>query len=205
MNAEPTVFIVDGDSALGESLAVMASSMQFPTRRFASPDEYLEQFDAHVPGCLILDVCSRTTIGLVLQEKLAQLPVCPPIIVMTNHEVVPAALRAIQNGAVAFLPKSFGVSDFCGTIERAFTYDAKNRATFASQAEVADRFIQLRDAEKKVLEQVLLGVPNKRIATLLHVSRRTVEDRRARVMRKLKVASLADLVRLALDAGMRTE
>jgi two-component system response regulator FixJ len=205
MNTEPTVFIVDDDPAIADSLAVSASSMHLKTRLFPSPEEYLNQFDPQLPGCLILNVRMPKKSGLALQEKLAQLPLCPAIIVLTAYAEAPTALRAIRQEAVDFLPKTFSQSELCEAIRRAISRDAANRATFRRRDEVASRLAKLSDAEKQVLEQVLLGVPNKRIATLLEISRRTVEDRRARVMQKLEVDSLADLVRLAIEAGMRTE
>ena len=205
MNTEPTVFIVDDDPAIAVSLAVLASSMPLKTRLYPSPEEYLNQFDPQLPGCLILNVRMPKMSGLALQEKLAQLPICPAIIVLTAYAEVPPALRAIRQRAVDFLPKTFSESELCEAIRRAIEQDAANRATFRRCDEVASRFAQLSDAENQVLELVLLGVPNKRIATVLEVSRRTVEDRRARVMQKLEVDSLADLVKLAIEAGMRTE
>jgi two-component system, LuxR family, response regulator FixJ len=205
MSVEPTVFIVDDDAAFAESLAALVSSMQLKTKVFSSPEEFLAQFDPAAAGCLILDVRMPKISGLAVQEKLAQLPLCPAIIIMTGYAEVPTALRAMRQGAVDFLQKTFSEAELCDAIQRAIAKDAVTRAAFHRRTDVATKFAQLSPAEKQVLEQVLLGVPNKRIATLLGVSRRTVEDRRARLMQKLNVDSLADLVKLAIEAGMRTE
>lgn len=205
MSVEPTVFIVDDDAAFAESLSALVSSMQLKTKVFPSPEDYLAQFDPEAPGCLILDVRMPKISGLAVQEKLAQLPLCPAIIIMTGYAEVPTALRAMRQGAVDFLQKTFSEAELCDAIQRAIAKDAVTRAAFHRGADVAAKFAQLSPAEKQVLEQVLLGVPNKRIATLLGVSRRTVEDRRARLMQKLNVDSLADLVKLAIESGMRTE
>lgn len=204
MSAEPTVFIVDDDAAFAESLSVLVSSMNLRTKLFMSADDYLAQFDPEAPGCLILDVRMPKMSGLTVQEKLSQLPLCPSIIIMTGYAEVPTALRAMRQGAVDFLQKTFSEEELCDAIQRAIALDAENRAAYDRRMKVAALFAQLSTAEKQVLEQVLQGEPNKRIASALGVSRRTVEDRRARLMQKLNVDSLADLVRIAIEAGVRT-
>src|ERR1700761_8662382 len=107
MSAEPTVFIVDDDPGFSESLSILITSMGLKTSCFPSPDELLTHFDPTVPGCLILDVRMPKTSGLALQEELSKLPYCPPIIIMTGHAEVPTALRAMRQGAVDFLQKTF--------------------------------------------------------------------------------------------------
>jgi FixJ family two-component response regulator len=205
VNAEPTVFIVDDDPGFAESLSVLITSMGLTTKVFSSPEEYLKQFDATLPGCLILDVRMPKTSGLALQEQLSKLPCCPAIIIMTGHAEVPTALRAMKQGAVDFLQKTFSEDELYDAIQRALAQDAKYRSTFARNEAVAARFAQLTSAEKEVLQHVLQGAPNKTIASALGISRRTVEDRRARLMQKLEVESVADLVRLAIEAGIHSE
>lgn len=202
MNAEPTVFIVDDDPAFLESLSVLIESMGLATRTFPSPDEYLEQFDPTAPGCLILDVRMPKISGLALQERLAQVPLRPPIIIMTGHAEVPTALRAMRQGAVDFLQKTFSEAELFEAIQRALAQDIEFRTAHSRRDALDARFALLSTAEMQVLQQVLLGEANKRIATKLGISRRTVEDRRARLMHKLEVESLADLVRLAVEAGI---
>jgi FixJ family two-component response regulator len=205
MNDAPTVFIVDDDPAFSESLALLVSSMGLKTKLFSSADEYLKQFAPDAPGCLILDVRMPTLSGLAAQEKLAKLPLCPGIIIMTGYAEVPTALRAMRQGAVDFLQKTFSETELCDAIHRAIAHDAANRQVYRRRQEMAALFSQLTPPEEQVLHLVLQGVPNKRIATELGVSRRTVEDRRARVMQKLGVDTLADLVRLAIEAGVHSE
>jgi FixJ family two-component response regulator len=202
VSADPTVFIVDDDAAFSESLSVLISSMGWKTKAFASPEAYLSQFDAEEPGCLILDVRMPTMSGLALQEKLAAMPLCPTIIIMTGHAEVPTALRAMRQGAIDFLQKTFNEDELFEAVQRAIAADAAQRALHRQQTDVHALFAQLTDAERDVLNQVLQGVPNKRIATTLGISRRTVEDRRARLMQKLHVDTLADLVRLSVEAGV---
>ena len=205
MNDQPTVFIVDDDPAFAESLAILVSSMNLKAELFSSADEFLQQFDPDAPGCLILDVRMPQMSGLALQETLNKLPLCPAIIVMTGYAEVPTALRAMRQGAVDFLQKTFSESELCDAIQRAIAQDKATRVSFQRRSKVDALFSQLSPAERQVLEYVLRGEPNKRIASALGISRRTVEDRRARVMQKLEVESLADLVRLAIEAGVHRE
>jgi FixJ family two-component response regulator len=205
MNDEPTVFIVDDDLAFLESLSVLIGSMGLKTRTFSSPDEYLQQFDPTAPGCLVLDVRMPKISGLGLQERLAQLPLRPPIIIMTGHAEVPTALRAMRQGAVDFLQKTFSEAELYEAIQRALAQDVEFRTAHARRDSLNVRFSQLSAAEMLVLQQVLMGEANKRIAAKLGISRRTVEDRRARLMQKLEVETLADLVRLAVEAGIHPD
>jgi two-component system, LuxR family, response regulator FixJ len=201
MSTEPTVFIVDDDPAFLESLSLLITSLGLKTKTFPSPEAYLQSFDPAAPGCLILDVRMPKMSGLAVQESLAKLPVCPAIIIMTGHAEVPTALRAMRQGAVDFLQKTFSEAELCEAIQRAIAQDAATRAAYGHQQSLSTRFALLSDAERQVLTMVLRGSANKTIASSLHISRRTVEDRRARMMEKLRVETLADLVRLAIEAG----
>lgn len=204
MPAETTVYIVDDDPAFAESLATLINSMGARTKTFTSADDYLQQFDPQAPGCLILDVRMQRTSGLALQEQLAKLPLSPPIIIMTGHAEVPIALRAMRMGAVDFLQKTFAENELYEAVQRALIQDARAREAYHRKEAVERRFAQLTAPERSVLSQVLQGEANKSIAAHLGVSRRTVEDRRARIMQKLEVESLADLVRVSLEAGVQT-
>lgn len=205
MSDGSTVFIVDDDIAFSESLSVLVSSMGLTAKVFLSPTEYLEQFDSNAPGVLLLDVRMPTMSGLVLQEKLNAMPICPAIVILTGHAEIPTALRAMRQGAVDFLQKTASESELYDAIQRGIERDVANRTQYQRKLELDRIFSELSPAEKEVLEHVLHGVPNKRIASMLGVSRRTVEDRRARLMQKLKVESLADLVRLSMEAGILVE
>lgn len=205
MSDEPIVFIVDDDVAFSESLSILVSSMGLKTKAFLSPTEYLDRFDPDAAGVLLLDVRMPMMSGLVLQEKLNAMPICPAIVILTGHAEIPTALRAMRQGAIDFLQKTASESELYDAIQRGIAKDADNRAKYRRQLELADAFSRLNEAEKDVLKCVLQGIPNKRIATLLGVSRRTVEDRRARLMQKLQVESLADLVRMSVEAGFYFE
>jgi two-component system response regulator FixJ len=205
MSTEPLVFIVDDDAAFRESLSVLILSMGLRSKTYASGEEFLRCFDETQPGCLILDVRMPQISGLALQEKLTKFPLCPPIIVLTGHAEVPTALRAIKQGAVEFLQKTFTESELREAVQRAISLDTERRQSYLRRSALLERFALLSKPERQVLDLVLAGYPNKRIASALEVSQRAVEDRRARVMQKLNVDTLPDLVRLAIEAGLKVD
>lgn len=202
VTTEPTVFIVDDDCQFAASISALINSMGIRTKSFLSANEFLQQFDPLVPGCLILDIRMPQTSGLALQEELAKLPLSPAVIIMTGHAEVITALRAMRQGAVDFLQKTISESELREAIQRAIAHDAQVRAAYFRQEAVKRRLAQLTPPEREVLDQVLRGEANKAIAASLGVSRRTIEDRRARVMQKLGVDTLADLVRISIEAGV---
>jgi len=199
---EPTVSIVDDDDAFRESLSLLVSSMGLNTLTYGSYETFLADFDQSRPGCIILDVRMPNMSGLALQEKLKQYPLCPPIIILTGHAEVPIALRAFRQGALDFLQKSFEEFELRDSVQRAIALDASRRAEQLRRDGLSSRLALLSQAERKVLDLVIEGHPNKKIASTLEVSRRAVEDRRARVMQKLCVESLPDLVKFAVSAGI---
>lgn len=197
----PTVFIVDDDLAFSESLDLLIRSFGLQTAAYSAADEFIENFDPDAPGCVILDVRMPGRSGLDLQEELAKRELCPPIIIMTGFAEVPVALRAMRQGAVEFLQKTFSESELLDAINRAVAVDAENRRLYARRRQLNDLMARLTPPEQDVLDLMLAGKPNKAIASALGVSVRTVEDRRARIMKKLAVDTLAELVRLAVEAG----
>jgi FixJ family two-component response regulator len=205
MNSEPTVFIVDDDAAFRESLSVLILSLGYPSETFASGDEFLAAFDENRPGCILLDVRMPDQSGLAVQEKLSAFSLCPPVIILTGHAEVPVALRALRQGAVEFLQKTFTEGELREAIGRALDIDAENRSAHRRRCELAEKLALLAPPERDVLELVLAGHPNKKIASVLNISQRAVEDRRARVMKKVEVDSLPELVRFAIEAGLRVE
>lgn len=203
--SEPIVYIVDDDPAFRESLSILILAIGYRSKSYGSADEFLKTFDQANPGCIILDVRMPRVSGLALQEKLIAYPQCPPIIILTGHGEVSTALRALKQGAVEFLQKTFSEMELRDAVERAIALDAQRRQEHAKRQEILDRLAQLSTPERQVLNLVLAGYPNKRIASSLGVSQRAVEDRRSRVMQKLNVFTLPDLVRLAVDAGLKSD
>jgi two-component system, LuxR family, response regulator FixJ len=197
----PTVFIVDDDPAFCDSLELLIQSFGMQTAAFCGAESFLQQFDPDTRGVVILDVRMPGRSGLDLQQHLASLELCPPIIIMTGYAEVPVALRAMRQGAVEFLQKTFSESELLDALNRAIAVDAENRRLYARRRELEDLMARLSGPEQDVLDLMLAGKPNKSIASSLGVSVRTVEDRRARIMKKLGVDTLAELVRLAVEAG----
>jgi FixJ family two-component response regulator len=198
MANEPTVFIVDDDDAIRDSLRMLAESMGFEPATFATAQAFLEAYDPGRSGCLVLDIRMPGMSGLELQERLVQSGIELPIIFMTGHADVPMAVRAMQAGAVDFLEKPFRDQDLLDKIQRAIEFDAKNRKHLADRDAIRRRSERLTPREREVLELVVDGQPNKAIAAELGLSERTIEIHRSRVMRKMEADSLPQLVQMVL-------
>ncbi|MCE9604877.1 MAG: response regulator [Planctomycetia bacterium] len=199
---EATVFIVDDDPAFLDSLSLLILSMGLQVKTFGSYETFIEAFDQTQAGCIILDVRMPNMSGLAMQEKLKQYPLCPPIVILTGHAEVPVALRAFRQGALDFLQKTFEEFELRDVIQRAIALDTERRAAHGRREAMSSRLALLSQAERQVLNLVIEGHPNKKIASTLEVSRRAVEDRRARLMQKLRVDNLPELVKFAVSAGI---
>lgn len=202
MPHDPVVSIIDDDSDFRDSLTLLIQSMGLQTRSYSSYEEFQLGFDQNVPGCILLDVRMPSISGLAVQEKLKQYPLCPPVILITGHAEVPVALKAFRQGAIDFLPKTFDEFELREAIQRAIAVDAQRRTEHMHRQHLAARLALLSQAERKVLDLVVEGHPNKKIAATLEVSRRAVEDRRARLMQKLRVENLPELIKFAVGAGI---
>ncbi len=195
----PNVFIVDDDEAVRESLGLLMKSVALTCRSFASAGDFLAEYDPDCPGCLILDIRMPGMSGMELQQKLIDMRAILPIIFITGHGDIPMAVEAMQRGAVDFIPKPFRDNELLDRINKALEDDRKNRDTLVEQEEVEKRIEKLTPRETQVLELVVQGKANKVIAGDLEVSQRTVEIHRARVMEKMQVRSLAQLVRMVMQ------
>jgi FixJ family two-component response regulator len=196
--SEPTVFIIDDDDEVRDAIALLMRSVGLAVQGFDSAQTYLAQFDSQRPGCLVLDVRMRGMSGLELQERLANEPLHPPIIMITGHGDVPMAVRAVKNGAVDFLEKPFNDQVLLDAVHRAFALDAVQRGEASQRADIEGRLSRLTRREREVLDQVAAGKRNKVIAAELRISQSTVEAHRAKVMEKLEVRSLSELMRMLL-------
>ena len=189
MSEDPVVFVVDDDPALRDSIALLARAEGLAARTFDSAQSFLDAWDRSEPGCLIVDFRMPGLSGLDLQERLAGDGDAPPIIFLTGHGTVPAAVHALKAGAMDFLEKPFDPATLLARVQEALARDRRRRSD-------ARRFDALTRREHEVLEQVASGKANKVIAANLGISERTVEQHRARGMRKIGVRSVAALVRL---------
>jgi FixJ family two-component response regulator len=178
-------------------------SVGLPNETFDSAWTYLARFEPERPGCLVLDVRMRQMSGLELQERLAEEPIHPPVIIITGHGDVPMAVRAVKNGAVDFIEKPFNDQSLLDAVHRAIEIDAEQRGHALEVASVQERMQRLTKREREVLDQIVAGKRNKVIAADLGISQSTVEAHRAKVMEKLEVRSLSELMRamLMVDPG----
>ena len=201
--AVPTVFLVDDDEAIRDSLSFLLQSVDIPCETFASAREFLDTYRDDRPGCLVLDVRMPGMSGLELQDALNEQHSILPIIFITGHGDVPMAVEAMQGGAADFLQKPFRDQDLLDRINEALAKDAGNRRALEEHYELKQRWESLTRREQEVMDLVVDGKPNKVVAYELGVSQRTIEIHRARVMEKMHANSLAHLVRMAV--ALRTE
>lgn len=200
MNTQPTVFIVDDDRAARRALGALLESMRFSVEAFASARQFLASYDPPRPGCLLLDLRMPRGGGLELLERLRREKIRPPVIFVSACGDVPTVVRAMKAGAVNFLEKPCQDRQFHEAVQEAFKQDAANRRQWERTAKIQRRMAQLAPGERDVLAMLVEGKSNKTTAELLGVSVRTIEVRRAKLMRKMKARSLAELVRLTLLA-----
>lgn len=198
LEAVATVFVVDDDQAMRNSLKWLISSVGLRVECSGSADEFLRTHQAGRPGCLLLDVRMPGMSGLELQEILESEGITLPVIIITGHGDVAMAVRAMKAGAIDFIEKPFNDELLLESIRRALSLDERLRHIQLERAEVAERLVQLTPREREVMEMVTEGKSNKEIANDLGVSAKTVEAHRARVMEKMQAGSLAELVRMAL-------
>lgn len=196
----PTVFVVDDDPSIRFAMQALMDSVDLEHEIYGSADEFLENVDEQRPGCLVLDIRMPGLGGLELQEELIKRGNTVPIIFITGHGDVPMAVDAMQKGAVDFIQKPFRDQDLLDRVREALSTDEERRAEQQKHAEVSDRLERLTNREREVFDLVVTGKPNKVIAYELGVSQRTVEIHRARVMEKMQARSLADLVKMHMNA-----
>lgn len=202
MNPNPTVFIVDDDQAVVRSLCWLIETVRLPVQAFASAQAFLDVFDPVRAGCVLLDVRMPGMSGLELQQRLAaRARYHLPLIFVTGHGDVQMAVRAVQAGAFDFIEKPFNDQDLLERVQRAIAHDAVQREREDHHHRLRARFDALTAREREVLDLVVQGQSNKAVANALGLSAKTVEFHRAKVMEKLQVRSLADLVKLAMTHG----
>ena len=197
---QSTVFVVDDDEAMRESLTWLIESVGLNVETFSSADDFLKFYYPGRPGCLLLDVRMPGMSGLELQGHLQKQQVKVPVIIITGHGDVPMAVRAMKAGAIDFIEKPFNDEQLLESIRNALSIDDTQRDEQAFKAEVASRLAQLTPRESEVMDMVTSGKSNKEIANTLGVSAKTVEAHRAKVMEKMEAGSLAELVRLVVSS-----
>jgi len=201
--SSPTVFIVDDDQAVRESVGVLCRSSGFLVREFASAESFMADFDAAWRGCLVVDLRMPGKSGLDLQRWLQELGVRLPVIMITGFASIPSAVQAMQQGAIDFLEKPCRPSELLERVARALERDQQRWKAEAPRRKWQELIDALSPPERFVLEQVVAGKANKVIAREARQSLRWVELRRAAVFRHLGVESLADLLKLMLKLSPR--
>ena len=203
MTSSPTVFIVDDDSAVLKSLARLLRSARLNVMAFGSPQEFLERHDPRAPGCLVLDLAMPGLNGLELQAALTVKGSAIPIIFLTGHGNIPTSVQAMKRGALDFLTKPVNDDDLLKAVQVAIEKDRIARIARAELEDIQARLDSLTPREREVLTHVVSGQLNKQTAADLGTVEKTIKVHRGRVMEKMKVQSVAELVRLAERAGIR--
>lgn len=199
MSGNPaTVFIVDDEEAVSDSIAMLLRSVGLTARTFPDPRAFLEAYRSQEAGCLVLDVRMPKMSGLELQQELSRRRCTLPIIFITGHGDVPMAVEAMRAGAVDFLQKPFKDDELIRRVQRALELDERERELLQRRGELRNRWNELTAREQEVAQRVAKGEANKVVAADLGISERTVEVHRARILQKLGVRSLAQLVQVVV-------
>jgi two-component system response regulator FixJ len=194
----PTVFVVDDDPAMRESVCWLLNSAGFHSVAYACAEEYLRELDPVTPGCLLIDVRLPGMSGLELQRELAKREIAIPIIFLTVCDDVLTAVQACKAGAVDYLEKPFDESRLLRIVKSALDRDERQRTLEELRQDRLARLARLTGREWQVMAEVIAGKTNREIAAELGIRKRTVEVHRAHLMKKLAVDSVAALVRFAV-------
>ncbi len=200
--SEPTVFIIDDDPSARRGLSRLVRAAGMNVESFASARDYLESGKFEGPGCIVLDVRMPEMTGPELQTELGKAEYSMPIIFLSAHADVEITAEAMKKGAVDFLTKPVDRDDLLGAIHTSLAKDAENRAQTAELSTIQEQIDTLTPREHEVMTYVIAGMLNKQIAVKLGISEETVKIHRGRVMQKLEIASVAELVRLCEKAGI---
>lgn len=198
MNSEQTVYVVDDDSAVRESLQWLIESVELNVKGFASANEMLAEANDAWRGCLVVDLRLPGMSGLDLMDQLKRRGVKLPSIMITGHGDVTAAVRAMKAGAIDFIEKPFNDEILLDRIRAALAIDIEQYESEEYRREIVTRADRLTPREVQVMGLVVQGMLNKQVATELGLSHKTIEVHRAHVMEKMQAGSLAELVRMSI-------
>ncbi len=199
-DTEPTVFLVDDDLAVRKALSWLFKSVHLPVRTFASGQAFLDAYQAGQLGCILIDLRMPGMSGLELQTELSARQISLPVIMITGHGEVDAAVHAMKAGALDFIRKPFSDQTLLEVVQKALKSDIETHRARNERNEIKRRLDRLTPRERQVLDRIMDGDPNKRIAVAIERSEKTVEAHRKKIMEKIEVRSVVELVRLVMAA-----
>jgi RNA polymerase sigma factor (sigma-70 family) len=200
--SEPTIFIIDDDPSARRGLSRLVRAAGMNVESFASARDFLESGKFEGPGCIVLDVRMPEMTGPELQTELSKAEYSMPIVFLSAHADVETTAEAMKKGAVDFLTKPVDRDDLLGAIHTSLAKDAENRAQTEELSTIQEQIDALTPREHEVMTYVIAGMLNKQIAVKLGISEETVKIHRGRVMQKLEIESVVELVRLCEKAGI---
>lgn len=189
----PTVFIVDDDLDVRRAISLLVRSVDLEAAPFSSAQEFLANYDAEKPGCLVLDVRMPGMTGLQLHQQMAAHAIRLPVIFVSAHGEIPTVASVIRAGAVDFIPKPFSPQTLLERIHEAISIDWEQRRTHSMAQEVEARVAALTDREREIMQHLTQGESTKIIASSLGISPKTVDNHRAKVLEKMDVDNATQL------------
>jgi FixJ family two-component response regulator len=203
--SDAIIAIVDDDPSVRKGLERLIRSSGWKTESFGSAQEFLASPRTDAPTCVVLDLQLPGLSGLDLQKQMTEAGVETPIVFLTGHGDIPASVKAMKAGAIEFLTKPADEQDLLNAIQEAIERDRRIRQQRADVRDLRDRHESLTSREREVMQQVVSGLLNKQIAAELKITEDTVKFHRGHIMRKMRAGSLADLVRMAENLGIRSQ
>ncbi len=204
-DSQQTVFVVEDDEAVRDSLELLLKSEGKPVKTYETANAFLSDYSEDMAGCIVLDIRMPGMDGMELQKKLNAKHSILPIIFVTGHGDVPMAVDAMKEGAVDFIQKPYREEALLEKIDAAIEQDAEQRKTLGEKQEILRKVKTLTPREHEIMDRMIEGQANKVIAIELEISQRTVEIHRSRVMHKMGTHSLAHLVRMILSVKDRID
>ena len=198
----PIIALVDDDPSVRRGLERLIRSMGWKAETFASAQEFLARVGVEAPSCVVLDLQLPGLTGLELQKQMAEVGLETPIVFLTGHGNIPATVQAMKAGAIEFLTKPVEEQELLSAIQEAIKRDQGTRQQRADMTDLRDRYDSLTARQQEVMRQVVSGLLNKQIAAELKITDDTVKFHRGHIMRKMRVDSLAELVRMAHNLGI---